>query len=432
VALYLIFTGLSVQSVVSPVTRLTSAVRKIERPEARADPLPAFGADEVGELSRVLDRWRDRVVQHEQALQREMESTRRHLGALQSIAGFASRGLDFEQMCAQGLRELLDFLGAPAGAVLLAHQGLRSVAQQGLAAERAARLLDGGMALLGAPPAVSACSAAPGEDGFWLASLAAGPDLSAACAVASSAGVEERHLQSFLHHLVMSAASRLLVEEETLRNRQRREFLHRLLSAQEEERRRIARELHDTVAQDLAAHRLQLERLASREAALPALRQAEASAHQMLQALRELLVDLRPAVLDTMGFLPALQWHLERLGREHRIRGTLSTEGGEPRLTREMSVILFRIFQEALQNVVLHSKAEHTVVTVRCTDAHLEMIIEDDGAGFDPRTVGAVRPDGHGLGLTGMIERADLLRGTCSIDSQPGSGTVVTVRVPWS
>ena len=157
----------------------------------------------------------------------------------------------------------------------------------------------------------------------------------------------------------------------------------------------------------------------------------------MLVGLRQMLLDLRPSVLDTMGFLPALQWHLERLQKEHGIRGTLSVEkGGESdtlRIAPETEVALFRIFQEGLQNILQHAKAKNVLVTVEQNATDLMMSVEDDGRGFNPaslETKTSAHRQGHGLGLLGMKERTSLLGGTLSIQSKPGEGTNFMVTIP--
>ena len=227
----------------------------------------------------------------------------------------------------------------------------------------------------------------------------------------------------------------ILHEQELSIEQQRRALLRRVLSAQEEERRRIARDLHDTVAQDLAALRLEIERL-SRQPMAPAiaarLRTLEEQTQAMHATARRILLDLRPLVLDDMGFLPALQWHLERVAREQSIRGQLCVDGDEAPLDRETSVTLFRIFQEALQNVVRHASADHVLVTVAFAKDSVALTVEDDGVGFAPEEPGSARALQQHLGLCGMRERAQLLCGTLEIDAKPGQGTTIHVVAPLS
>jgi signal transduction histidine kinase len=279
-----------------------------------------------------------------------------------------------------------------------------------------------------------------GLESLFLAELPAPQGFRIECVLGAGAlggvSVEKRHIQSFLSHVAMAAANRLLHEQEILRGQQSREFVGRLLKAQEEERLRIARELHDTLAQELAAHKLELERISKapglREEDRAVIVALEAQAYAMLTTLRRLLVDLRPSVLDTMGFLPALQWYLEKLQQESQIKGRLSVEGDEIKLSHSLEITLFRIFQECLRNIQVHSGAEHVIATVTYGERDLEITIEDDGKGFNVEEVtrGTVRPDGHGLGLLGMIERAKLLGGRIVFESAPEEGTTITVSIP--
>jgi signal transduction histidine kinase len=206
------------------------------------------------------------------------------------------------------------------------------------------------------------------------------------------------------------------------------------MSAQEEERSRVARDLHDTVAQDLAALRLEIERVASHSGAelRGELERLEGRARDMLDCVRRILLDLRLSVLEGMGFLPAMRWLLERIEREHGIRTQFVVDGDETmEPTYQRAVTLFRILQESLLNVVHHAAAENVFCTVNLEPDAIELTVEDDGRGFDvtergPRLEG--RPGG--LGILGMEERAHLLGGTLAISSSEGEGTTIHVRVP--
>ncbi len=476
IPLFLAFTGLSVHSVVRPLTRLTRAVRNAESSEQRME-LPSFGHDEVGILARTLERWRsgmieslEEVERHRAALRHEVRLTQHHLAVLQEVAEFSAQGLDLDAMAARGLDKLLEFLRFDAGALQMGHRGRVFLAKRGLGDDQSQGLVDHWRELLDQParpnePTVAGVTAAAGASPaivyrmrvlepndfagkdlgrgnlgvVVIAQLTAPQGLEVVCVLGANEPrpfTEARRLESVLRHVVLSATGRLFQQERQLRHAQRREFLHRVLTAQEEERRRVARELHDTVAQDLAALRLALERVANQEGNSPEvatrLRGLEENAHEMLGTVRRILLDLRPSVLDTMGFLPALQWYLERTGRDHSIRGSLQVDGDEVELGREMAVTLFRIFQESLGNLVQHSQAEHALVTVAYLNDRVELTIEDDGVGFDVERVQAlaVQHEDHGLGLVGMQERARLLGGEVTFDTKPGQGTTIHVSVP--
>ena len=469
VFLFLIFTALSVHSVVSPLRRLTRAVRGLEKLGLQGS-LPSFGRDEVGELARALERWRSRVIEslaalekQEAALQQEVTMTQRHLAALQEISEYGSTDMEMEALLQNGLRKMLEFLGLSRAAVRLTYSSKQYSASTGLSPMEREKLLSELPALLenAAKPELASAlgsvrtrvidvtelSTAPETRPVVIADLSVPQGLHLECALSEETPAsgskapsrEKRRIQSLLHQLLMSAANRLLHEQDVIRHKQSREFLQKVLSAQEDERRRIARELHDTIAQDLSAHRLEIERLSNQLASeTPAaehavrLRQLETKVQEMLAGLRQMLLDLRPSVLDTMGFLPALQWYLERVQRDHGINARLSVENDEIGLDSEMQVSLFRIFQEALQNVVQHAEAEHVLVTISQTSRTFEMAMEDDGKGFHFTSLSArtIHPEGHGLGILGMYERSSLMGGEMILNSKPGEGTTLTIRVP--
>ncbi len=460
VVLFLLFAGASVRSVVHPVTRLTRAVREQENESGRLH-LPTFGRDEVGTLARTLEKWRGNLMdslaavrRHQEALHEEIEATRRHLEALQFIAAQAMLGADAQAIVEQGLTRTLDLLGLRAGALRVRHEERTLLARRELSESVAEELLGRCERALcraaGSDPALgfAVCqsgrtpSSLPEADPPLETVLGAfhrapqGLEISCVLADPEARGpVEERWVQSLLSHLGISVMNRLLRQKALERQQLQAEYLRRVLDAQEDERRRVARELHDTVSQDLAALRLEIERLQKR-ASDPSLRaklhDLEDRAHAMLLAVRGTVLDLRLSVLENMGFLPALQWHLERIEREHQVRGTLAVDGEEVRLAYERSVTLFRIFQEALQNAISHGHPEHVFVTVAFSPARVLLTVEDDGSGFDLTALRHRDPaeHGRGLGLTGMEERARLLGGTVEISSRPQEGTVVRVTVP--
>jgi signal transduction histidine kinase len=228
-----------------------------------------------------------------------------------------------------------------------------------------------------------------------------------------------------------------MVAQQTEHKRRTRQrlYLHRILRAQEDERHRIARELHDSLAQDLAALRLELERLSKRVRTAQArgwIAALEERAQDMMAQLRRILMDLRSLDLQNMGFLPALEWMVKRDPRLAGLRGTFVVDGSEFELGQELAVTMYRIVQEALLNVVQHAKAEQYFVTVSFEHDRVELCVEDDGVGFDPERFrpGRVGELGRGLGLLGMEERASLLGGQLHIQSGTGEGTVIRAVFP--
>jgi signal transduction histidine kinase len=206
----------------------------------------------------------------------------------------------------------------------------------------------------------------------------------------------------------------------------------RLVEVQEEERRAIARELHDEVGQSLTALRLMLGMATSGSTPQQDGRWAEAQGMVagLLSQVRELSLDLRPAVLDDLGLLPALLWHTERFQRQTGLRVTLEhacVEGRRFAATLETAV--FRTVQEALTNVVRHARVQEATVRVWTDDTTLGANVEDQGVGFDAE---ATLNTHRSTGLSGIRERAALLGGVLTIESQPGSGTRILVEFPLS
>ncbi|HLW73645.1 MAG TPA: PAS domain S-box protein [Gammaproteobacteria bacterium] len=206
----------------------------------------------------------------------------------------------------------------------------------------------------------------------------------------------------------------------------------RLLEAQETERRAIARELHDEVGQALTATRLNLQQLVQ-EAGQGGLskRAEEASAMvaQLLQQVRQLSLDLHPSVLDDLGLAAALNWVVRtRAGGDIQVH--LELAEGLPRFAEVTEHTAFRVCQEALSNVLRHSGARKVTVILRYAGDSLELVISDDGCGFEPDAAYKHAHEGKSLGVLGMRERVRLAGGRIAIESNLGKGTHVQVWLP--
>jgi len=213
-------------------------------------------------------------------------------------------------------------------------------------------------------------------------------------------------------------------------------YLRQATRAQEEERKRISRELHDDTIQALVVLSRQLDALVSRDKGLPEenrLRLEELWQHtdNILRGVRRLSQDLRPAALDSLGLLPALEWLVSDASEYSGIAAKVSVIGKEHHhLPEEVAIALFRITQEALRNVWRHSGATSAEITVEFDESTTRITVSDNGKGFKlPEKIGDLAKDGK-LGLAGMQERAQLVGGTLTVQSQPGSGASVTVNVP--
>lgn len=210
--------------------------------------------------------------------------------------------------------------------------------------------------------------------------------------------------------------------------------LARMLKVQEYERRRVARKLHDNTIQSLLV-------IANRARALEsgdygrlspkARKQAEEILIMLLHAIddvRRLSRELRPSTLDNVGLLPALRWLTESLSHESGVKINLQVKGKEHSLPPEFEVILFRIAQDALNNVVRHSGATVATVTLDFIASNFKMTVEDNGQGFSlPDNISDFTARGK-LGLQRMEQQAGLLDGSFKISPQPGKGTVITIE----
>ena len=227
--------------------------------------------------------------------------------------------------------------------------------------------------------------------------------------------------------LAETFAARAAVAVE-LSHRVAQDALRRVVQAQELERRRLARELHDETGQALTSILLGLKPLEDALADHPAraglaeLREHVVSA---LQDVRRLAVELRPAVLDDFGLVAALERLTESFAEQTGSRVDFHSALGEARLPSDVETALYRVVQEALTNIVKHANARSVSISVARRDASVAATIEDDGAGFDLRSL---REDG--IGLIGMRERLALIDGRLHVESRPGVGTTIVAEVP--
>jgi PAS domain S-box-containing protein len=213
-----------------------------------------------------------------------------------------------------------------------------------------------------------------------------------------------------------------------------RAMSRQLLDVQESERRLLVRELHDTVGQELTALSLNLSLI---RAALPGvLPQAVASRfddsqtllEDTTQNLRNLMVELRPPGLDELGLVAALREHAQRVARRSGLDLALEGTEPKPRLAAMALIALFRIVQEALNNIVKHARAKHVTIELREDSGKITLAVTDDGCGFDcsVRRAG----NGQGMGMTTMRERAEAIGADLRIRSAPGEGTSLTITMP--
>ena len=264
--------------------------------------------------------------------------------------------------------------------------------------------------------------------------------------VINIASRETRHFTTNDTHLLHAIGDQLgvAIEQSRLyeRLRKARERLRRLarqnLVAEEEERRRIARELHDETSQTLSGLALQLQALVDKAEMsdnqdaefIAGLKKVQSLTVQVHSEVSRLIADLRPALLDTLGLVPAVRQHAEARLHPLGINVSVEIKGSDRRLSPDVEVALFRVIQGSIGNIIQHSNAKNAVITLEYRDDDLWLRVSDDGVGFDVSKITDVEESGRGRGVFSMRERIGFLGGTSGIESQIGQGTTVWARVP--
>jgi signal transduction histidine kinase len=203
----------------------------------------------------------------------------------------------------------------------------------------------------------------------------------------------------------------------------------RLIDAQEKERARLGRELHDDITQRLARLAIDVGRCEHGDAQCPRAETARDVRDGLVRLSKDvhaLAYRLHPALLEDLGLAEALKAECERVSQSESIPVAVDLRAIPETVPCDTAVCIFRIAQEALQNAVRHAKARQVTVLLRSADRGLQLAVQDDGCGFDPK----LQRDRPSLGLSSMLERAHLQEGHLDIESSPGHGTSIVVWVP--
>ena len=248
-------------------------------------------------------------------------------------------------------------------------------------------------------------------------------------------GEEEQLLLCTIADEVAVAVENARLFEAVERQRRRLQALSaRLAEVEDSERRRLARELHDQVGQNLTALGINLNIVRTQmpggvaAAVCPRIDDSLALVEGTAERIRDVMADLRPPLLDDYGLMAALHWYGAQVAARTGI--TVHVEGEEPcpRLAQPVENALFRIVQEALTNVAKYAQARQVTVALETEDGTVRLTVADDGVGFDLGSLAG--PDGRrGWGLLTMAERAEAMGGTCRVESQPGCGTRIIAEV---
>ena len=448
-----------------PILSLVGVTQAVARGDL-SSKAPPWGDDEIGQLSTAFNRMTGELAQAQGA----MLLRQRELVALNAVANAVNVPAPLNETLDRSLRALLDSLDLSAGWVFLldgegAHAGDRASAEKvqltswiGLPRDIGEREVEVG--LRGCPctaalrdkkaivvsPLPERCPMRAGKlrDERPISSHVTVPILShdrvlgvlgAASGDAHAFGGDEvQLLEAVGQQLGVAVENARLWDDLRDKEQLRGQLLEQVLRAQEDERKRIARELHDDTGQAITSLMVGL-RAASDACETPLRPRFDALrtiAAQTLESVKRLARELRPPLLDDLGLPAALERYIAGYRSNFGLSADLQMTGftGGERLAPEIELALYRIIQEALTNIAKHAKATNISVVVERRAHSVIAIIEDDGCGFDVRTVLDTPQQDGKLGLHGMRERAELLGGRLQLESTPGSGSSVFVKIP--
>jgi signal transduction histidine kinase len=208
-----------------------------------------------------------------------------------------------------------------------------------------------------------------------------------------------------------------------------------LLNAQENERKRVAHELHDSIGAFLAGIKLQIENVIHQmeggTATRDSLQKVIPTVQKALEESRRIQMNLRPSMLDDLGFLPTIDWHCREFEKMcPLIRVEKRMDITEEQMPDSLKIVAYRICQEALNNIAKHSKADLVTLSLRKTSGPIELAIQDNGQGFDVEKALSKEICERGVGLSSMRERVELTGGSYSIKSNTGKGTIICATWP--
>lgn len=420
---------------------------------------PLKGCD--GGINALIEMRRD--VSAERELEREILRRHHQLLALNRISSAVSGLQHLDAVLNVALDAVLEIVNGTIGGILLLDertQKLRYQVQRGLSAKYVEEMqlglgegIAGKVAQTGEPILVRDISEDPraarldlvsaeGLKGFVSVPLRAKNKVVGVMNIASHMpgqfATEDMYLLDLIGYQLGTAIEQARLYERLSNATERyQRLLQYALTAQEEERKRIARELHDETSQTLTGLALNLQAIMEmtemsdiKDARIKeGLKKTHSLAVQASLEINKLINDLRPTLLDTLGLLPAIRRYVETWLQPVGINASMQARGGE-RLPSEIEVALFRITQEAINNILKHSEAKNVFIDLECDAQRCVLRIEDDGKGFDVQEITKVEKTGRGVGLFSMKERVTLVGGTCSVQSQPGRGTKIIAEVP--
>jgi len=413
--------------------------------------------DEAGNITRVIELRRD--VTEEKKMEEVLIRRNEQLSILNALATTVNQSLDLEDILGQALDEVLRLTGIDAGAIFLQEDmlgNLELLAHRGLS-EEAARLasrlgmLDGacgGVLELGQLIVVPDISRYRGRRAESLKReklstlvhvplTAKGSKLGSMCVGTRRQRRFDEEEQALLtaigSQIAVAVENARLYAEVQHKAQLRGELLKKAITTQEEERKRIARELHDDTSQALTAMLYAAEEGAEMNDLVEVREMLEGMrdlAVRTLDGVHKLIFDLRPTMLDHLGLVPALRWFAQSRLEPKGMRITIQEKSVPRRLPTQVETALFRVVQEAINNIARHSAARNAQISFDFNDETVTIEVADDGIGFDMIELALSPNTGRGLGLMGMQERIEILDGEIEFISAPGYGTHMHIRVP--
>ena len=443
------------RGVVRPIQMLKTAVMKVAGGDFKA-AIPTQRKDEIGQLSNAFA-----GMTHELASSRDqLMSRNRELSALNSIAAKVSESLNLQDVLENAFNKVLEVTHTTAGGIFLRDTqdnelkliystgpaGIFRCQNSGLPAADCAchQVWRHKQTLMVNHP--SQCPRLSDEaiqndvGSFISVPLKSKNRILGVMNVACTGDYDfteddMRLLDSIGYHIGLAIENAILYEEAKQKEELRGKLLNSIIVAQEDERKRISRELHDEYGQTLTGLIMGVE---SMEDMVPPeqtrlkekLRTIKETIARAIEDVRRLTFDLRPSALDDLGLVTAIRTyahtHLEGRG----IKLEFESKGINMRLTTAVETSLFRIIQEAINNIIKHSGASLVRIQVTGHDGKITAVVEDNGQGFDVESVVRSRIGTESLGLLGIRERTMLLGGTFTIKSWPGARTYLKVEIP--
>ncbi len=415
--------------------------------------------NERGRITRIVELIRD--VSEERHLSDSLVRRNQQLAILNAVASTVSKSLDIREILDLALREVVSRTGVDVGAIFLvedvlgqlnlaAHFGLSEesaylVSQFGMLDGSCGGVVDHGQLVVVPDISSYAGQRAQTLQIEKLATLVHIPLISKDRTLGSMCvgtrtkndfgETEQKMLLAIGRQIAVAVESARLYAELQQKEQVARELFRKAISAQEDERKRIARELHDDTSQALTAlmfaaeEGLEINDLAEIKTSL---RRMHSLTRQTLDGVHKLLYDLRPSMLDHLGLIPAIRWFAKSRLESQGVRVSFKENVHSCRLIPEVEIALFRVVQEAITNITRHAGARNVKISCDLTSEQIQIVISDDGIGFNPTQVILSPETGHGLGLLGMGERLELVGGEFEIDSIPGQGTQINIHMPLS